>query len=254
MAPPLLDHVLAVGVGRHRVIRHAVWPQRVRLVGAAVAALRADGFDEALVVLRVAEHPHRHPLAQRHVDDALEVAQVLATGLHVHMAAPSAQFRPPRHELHRAADVAATVEGALRPLQHLQAFHVAELGGRIDEDLGAIDVEPHALGVAERADAADGDVRVAIRPRRQVEVAHAQADVVDVGDAALLQVEPGNRGHGLRDLLQRFIPLARRDDDLLHHGAAFPRRGVFGDRDARRQADQSGQGSDEPIPRQVFIK
>ena len=111
-------------------------------------------------------------------------------------------------------------EQGLRPLEHVDLRHVEE--GRLDQSHGAdrhaVKIKGHGRvkgsGNIGGADAAQADLAAGTGAADlDIERRNAADDVGDFVDLIIVQRLGADRGHGDRRFLQRFILLARVDDD-----------------------------------------
>jgi hypothetical protein len=131
---------------------------RVGIAGALIA--ERDALEEATAVGRRERDRGEQRVRQRHVDRAAHLHQIVAADRHV-TARAEILARIVRHDGNSAADGIAAEQGALRPLEHLDALYIgkvlvrADRAGEIDAvqiDADArIDVEGEIVGT----DAAD---------------------------------------------------------------------------------------------------
>lgn len=120
-----------------------------------------------------------------------------------------------RNEPYGSANIAAAIQGALGPLEDLDALQVTEACRGVGEDLDVIEIEADTLGIAERAHASYRDVGKAVGPDGKVQVGHQLADVFEAGNAGALEDFLRQAADGFRDLQRRFGSLAGRDDDFV---------------------------------------
>ena len=132
---------------------------------------------------------------------------------------------PPGNVIDRAHEGVASVAGALRALDHLDALHVgeAQVGHIAARQIYAVEENRHVLlaglqyrhlgGAAYDRRGTPGAAEVL-----EIESGREQRDVAHVLDAALLQLLRGERGDGQRNVLDRLFALAGGDDDLLKLG------------------------------------
>ena len=126
------------------------------------------------------------------------------------------------HHVDHAGRCVLAEQGALRPLQHLDALELAEVA-KAHPVARAVDaVDDHAdrrlqAGVvAHRADATDarGGQRLALGAG-DGQAGHQHLQVLDVADAGVLEDFLGQRGHHDRHVLQGLLALLRGDHQLV---------------------------------------
>ena len=174
-----------------------------------------------------------------------------------HLAIEAVKVRLARHRADDPADRAGAVQRALRPAQHLDPVDIEQFQVRIGGAVGdrnLVQIERHGrLGQA-----GEGAVRHAaqqdlVPPRPQVGDRHArrQGGHADhVGDAATLDLQPGDGGQGRGDLLGRLGAALHGDDDVAElgrrvFGEGF--RGGAGPRARRRCGGAGGPHEDRPV-------
>ena len=161
---------------------------------------RAFGMQQ---VIRAARHRHR--------------TGKLAAGLGFH-----------RGDRYGAADGVAAEQRALRPAQHFQPLdiHDVENGAHRAGDVDAVHVETHArlgggqkLFLTHAAQIDGGGVRRAAKAGvvLQGHAGHELGDLVEAGNAAVVQGFAGIGGNGDGRALQPFLPHAGRHHDLFQH-------------------------------------
>ena len=195
---------------------------------AAADLLAARGLVEPFVVELVAVEAQAEGIAERQRHARLQFVLVVVGVLGRHLARDLV-VRILGDVRDGTGERRATVERALRTLHDLDALDVDETG--IDEQRTAGDAD----GLARHIDAVDqrGDVRAAARRRQaadhdagvvrrdaavETERGVAVDHTLDVLDALALQRIGTDGGHRQRDIDQRLLTLARRDDDFVEPG------------------------------------
>jgi hypothetical protein len=176
----------------------------------------------------------RKALAERYVDVAVELLVVVVAVTQPDARAEFFGVGTSARDVDHARDRVAAEQRALRSAQDLHAGDVERLDHRARVHADEHFVDDHAGRRVETlldvggADSADGDGRGAARPLLQVvddDVRRRVGHRLQVDVEAARDLLGAERAHGRGDVLQVFLALARRDDDLLE--AATGRRGLL---------------------------
>ncbi|HPB23091.1 MAG TPA: hypothetical protein PLL48_12255 [Novosphingobium sp.] len=191
----------------------------------AVAPAQLLAVAEALVVAIAAvlvNEPQGGNVAKRNVERAHQADRFTAADFGGDEAAGFAKPRIDRLHQHGAAGGVAAEQGALRPLEGLDRFNVDRqriVAQRVRDDL-PVDINADRwidlkrVGALHVAANGDGNADRSGRYRHDRHVGVGQGQALEAVYARTLELGAGKRGDRDRHLLQPFIALARRDDDL----------------------------------------
>ena len=204
-------------------------------------------LDEAVLFLAQDRHLARHSPHLRQVDRGEAAHQIAAAHGEVLLQAEFAA-RLAGDQVDRPPGGVASVQGTLRPAQHLDALRVGEIEQRAlrTGNIVAVDIHAdrtvggdlHRVGDALAAHVQDQDVRRWVGCLHQA--GYGADDVTEVVDALPLHGHAGEGGDCDRHLLQVFLALLRRHHDLFdpalsQHGSDQCRRGAHRNRAAQQR-------------------
>ncbi len=209
--------------------------------GIVVAEILAVGaLHVAVLVQRSHRQPRGHGVADRQIQRAFGVQQVVRASRHGHRTAElAAGFRLHRGDRYGAADGVAAEQRALGTAQHLQLLDVDDVqdGPHGAGDVDAIHVQTHAgLGggqelllthpaqIDSRGVGGAAEAGVVF----QGHAGHELGDLIQAGDAPVVERLTGVGGDGDGCVLQPLFPHAGGHHDLFQHlGRAVPSLRLF---------------------------
>ena len=185
----------------------------------------------AFLLLRDADESHEQLFwDEREVADGFEVEAIVVAERHGDHARV-VTLRNLRDQANRAADAVLAEQRALRPAQHLDALEIDEIhvGARDRAVVDVVDVDTDS-GLEREAEVdlvqaaqADRVVRAEVaRVAAEIGIRDHEADVLDVLDAADLELLARERRDRDRRRLDVLLAITRGDDDFLEPGLLRP--------------------------------